>query len=240
MLALVAFLYASVGHGGASGYLAVILLLGFAPADYKTTVLWLNIVVSGVSFIGYYRAKEFLWHKFWPFTLTSVPMAFVGGSLTISDTLYKKMLAICLLVSIARLLFKPNIKTKKFETFSIVWAMFIGAGIGLLSGMLGIGGGILLSPLLLLLAWTNIKQTAAISALFIFVNSLAAIIGQTVVGKKALFDSWQSHEGNMLLLSVFVGGLLGSYFGSKKFAHQTLQYLLALGLCIASAKLFFS
>jgi uncharacterized protein len=240
LLALVAFLYASVGHGGASGYMAVILLLGFAPAQFKVPVLYMNILVSGISFIGFYRAGQFKFERFWPFAITSVPAALFGGSFSVGDTLYKKLLAICLLVSIARLLWQNKLENAYEKPFSTVWAMLIGAFIGVISGMLGIGGGILLSPLLLLFNWSTLKQTAAISALFILVNSLAALLGQALFGKVGSYNFMSGQYGNAILLAVFVGGSIGSYYGSKKFNTKELQYLLAIGLSIASAKLFFS
>ncbi len=230
LLALVAFLYASVGHGGASGYLALMALFSFQPALMKSSALILNVFVSITSFIQFYRAGHFRWKLFYPFALASVPMAYLGGTMVISDSLYKKMLAICLVLAIIRMLMKPqNDSTQKEASF--LGSMVIGGIIGLLSGMLGIGGGIILSPILVLLNWANLKQTAAISALFIFVNSMAGFAGLLSKGYEpnAQIYTW--------LAVAFGAGLCGSYFGSKKFNVPTLRYTLAGGLIIACLKL---
>lgn len=234
LLAGIAFLYASVGHGGASGYLAVMSLIGLSPAVMKPSALVMNLAVSLFSFIGFYRAGFFRFQKFWPFALASIPMAFLGGTFNLADNIYKKILALCLIISIARMLFSmhDNTQTKAIP----LWAgLLAGACIGLLSGMLGIGGGIILSPLLLLMAWANMKETAAISALFIFVNSIAGLLGFLQKNTLALPQFMQYG-----LLVTIVAGLAGSYFGSRKFNIPTLRYLLALGLGIASLKLLFT
>lgn len=233
LLGIIAFLYASVGHGGASGYLALMALFSFQPSLMKSSALILNIFVSLTSFIQFYRAGHFKWKLFYPLALGSIPMAFLGGITPISDNLYKKLLAVCLILAIFRMLVKSQENESQKEASS--WGSFlIGAGIGLLSGMLGIGGGIILSPILILLNWANLKQTAAISALFIFVNSLAGFAGLLSKGfqPNAQIYSW--------LAVAFVCGLLGSYFGSRKFNVPTLRYTLAGGLVIACLKLIFT
>ena len=233
LLGIVAFLYASAGHGGASGYLALMAMFSFQPSLMKSSALILNVFVSITAFIQFYRAGQFRWKLFYPFALASVPMAFLGGTMVISDSLYKKMLAICLILAIFRILIKPqNDEIQKKSSF--VGSLIIGGIIGLLSGMLGIGGGIILSPILILLNWANLKQTAAISALFIFVNSLAAFSG-------LLSKGYQPNVQIYTWLAVaFVAGLCGSYFGSKKFNIPTLRYTLAGVLIIACLKLIFT
>src|SRR5574339_1200597 len=178
LLFLVAFLYSSVGHGGASGYLALMAIFSIAPDVMKPTALLLNLFVSLTSFIQFYRGKHFNWKIFLPFAVTSVPMAFVGGLITVDDHIYKKILGILLIIPIIRFLFFANIKIEEIKRSNLVLSLLIGASIGFLSGLIGIGGGIILSPILLLLKWANMKQTAAISALFIFVNSFAVFIAQ--------------------------------------------------------------
>lgn len=235
LLSIVAFLYASVGHGGASGYLAVMALMGVAPTLMKSSALVMNLSVSIISFIGFYRAGHFKFQLFWPFALASIPMAFIGGTMTLSDTVYKKILAVCILVSIVRL--QWQFKNHEEDNRPIpIWAGLLSGGlIGLLSGMIGIGGGIILSPLMLLMRWATLKQTAAISALFIFVNSLSGLYGQLQKGGIQLTDNLQ-----YAVVATIIGGLLGSYFGSQKFNIPTLRYLLAIGLVMASMKLVFT
>lgn len=228
-------MYASVGHGGASGYLAVMAFLGVAPAIMKPSALVMNLAVSLFSFIGFYRAGYFRIKLFLPFALASVPMAFLGGTMTLSDSIYKKILALCILISIMRLLFR--FKNQEEEIRPISWGagLLSGGAIGLLSGMIGIGGGIILSPLMLLMRWASLKQTAAVSALFIFVNSLSGLYGQLQKGGIQLTEHFQ-----WAVAATVLGGLLGSYFGSQRFNVPTLRYLLAVGLVIASIKLIFT
>lgn len=231
ILFVVAFLYASVGHGGASGYLALMALYGVAPQEMKPTALFLNLFVSLTSFIQYYRAKHFKKDIFIPIALASIPFAFLGGMLSIDDHLYKTILGILLLLPIIRFFFFKQVPDDRLVA-PVKWiSVLLGAIIGLLSGMIGIGGGIILSPILILLLWTNQKQTAAISAAFIFVNSLAGLGGMLTQGI--------SLSSNMILYIViaFSGGLLGAYMGSKKFNQEVLKYILATVLLMAAYKL---
>ncbi|UIR56852.1 sulfite exporter TauE/SafE family protein [Sphingobacterium sp. SRCM116780] len=234
ILFIVAFLYASVGHGGASGYLALMALYGIAPQEMKPTALLLNLFVSLTSFIQYYRGNHFKKDIFIPIALASIPFAFLGGMLTIDDHLYKKILGVLLLLPIIRFFFFKNVEDDRLIP-SVRWlSVLIGAIIGLLSGMIGIGGGIILSPILILLLWTNQKQTAAISAAFIFVNSLAGLGGMLTQG-----ISLTSHMVVYIVIA-FCGGLLGSYLGSKKFNQEVLKYVLATVLLVAAYKLLFT
>lgn len=232
LLFAVAFLYSSVGHGGASGYLALMALFGVAPVVMKPTALMLNLFVSLTSFIFYFRGNYFNKKLFIPLALASVPMAFIGGSMVIHSDVYRKMLAVFLLIPVARFLFFSDIKVDHTAKPKIGWLLLIGASIGLLSGMLGIGGGVILSPVLLLLRWTDQKQAAAISALFIFVNSVAGLIGQLTKGISF------SPDMTGLVVVAFCGGLLGSYFGAMRFPQRAIKFLLATVLAIAAFKLF--
>jgi uncharacterized protein len=234
LLFIVAFLYSSVGHGGASGYLALMAIFSIAPDVMKPTALLLNLFVSLTSFIQYYRGQHFKWKIFLPLAITSVPMAFVGGSVKIDDLIYKKILGLFLLIPIVRFLFFANIPDSELKKSNIGLSLFIGAAIGFLSGLIGIGGGIILSPVLLLLKWTNQKQTAAISALFIFVNSLSGLAGQLKKGIKFSPDMFT------YVAIAFVAGLLGAYFGSLKFKQTILKYVLASVLMLAAFKLLFT
>lgn len=232
LLSLVAFLYSSVGHGGASGYLAVMAIVGIAPIMMKQTALVMNLAVSLISFFGFYRAGHFKFKLFWPFALASIPMAFLGGTVILSDSIYKKILAVCLIISILRLIYQFQQSNQSSKEIPL-WAGLLSGGlIGLLSGMIGIGGGIILSPLMLLMRWATLKETAAVSALFIFVNSLSGLFGQMNKGGIHLPNNLQ-----YAVVATILGGLLGSYFGSQKFNIPTLRFLLAIGLTIASLKL---
>jgi len=232
LLPIIAFLYASVGHGGASGYLAVMSLFAFPVSVMKPTALVLNILVSAISFYFYYREKKFEWQLFYPFALTSIPFSFLGGIMTIETRLYKFILATVLIFAVLRMLGFFGKEQPVLKTLHLPTALFIGAIIGFLSGLIGIGGGIILSPILLLLGWANMKQTAAVSALFIFVNSIAGLIG--FVSKGGNFPA----SSALIIGVVILGGLLGGYYGSKKMNTVTLRNILALVLGIAILKLY--
>lgn len=234
LLFIVAFLYASVGHGGASGYLALMALFSFAPETMRSSALFLNILVSFIAFFQFYQAGHFQWNLFWPFAITSVPAAFIGGLWTIETDLYKKILAILLLFSALRFFMKHKQSEAALRKQNLFASLIIGAAIGLFSGMIGIGGGIILSPIILILNWANMKQTAAVSALFIFINSIAGLGGLWMNGFS------QTKTIYPLILIALVGGLLGSFFGAKKIKSHSLQYILALVLIIASMKLILS
>jgi len=234
LLFLVAFLYSSVGHGGASGYLALMALFSVSPEVMKPTALLLNLFVSLTSFIQFYRGKHFHWKIFLPFAIASVPMAYVGGLVTVDGDIYKKILGILLVVPIVRFLFFANIKVGELKQSNPYLSLLIGAAIGFLSGLIGIGGGIILSPVLLLLKWTDMKQTAAISALFIFVNSLSGLAGQLTRGINFSPDMY-AYVG-----VAFVGGICGAYYGSLKFRNNILKYMLAVVLIVAAYKLLFT
>jgi len=234
ILFFVAFLYAAVGHGGASGYLALMALYGVAPDGMKPTALMLNLFVSLTSFIQYYRGGYFLKKLFIPIAAASIPMAFIGGMITVEENIYKRVLGVLLLFPVIRFFFFKNVDDTALKPSNLTIAIVTGAVVGLLSGMIGIGGGIILSPILLLLQWTNQKQTAAISAAFIFVNSVAGLGGMLTQGI--------SFTGNMVMyiMVALAGGLLGAYFGAKKFNQNVLKYVLATVLLLASYKLLFT
>jgi uncharacterized membrane protein YfcA len=234
LLFLLAFLYASVGHGGASGYLALMALFSFSPEVMKPTALLLNLFVSLTSFIQFYRGKYFIKKIFLPLALASIPMAFIGGALVMDGALYKKILGLLLLIPVARFLLFSNTPSSELKKSNTPLSLLIGAAIGFLSGLIGIGGGIILSPVLLFLKWTDQKQTAAISALFIFVNSLAGLAGQFTKGIQ--FNSTMA--GYVLI--AFAGGLLGAYLGAIRFKQSLLKNILAIILLLAAAKLIFS
>ncbi|MHA4895321.1 sulfite exporter TauE/SafE family protein [Pedobacter sp. PWIIR3] len=234
LLFIVAFLYASVGHGGASGYLALMALFAVAPAVMKPTALLLNLFVSSTSFLQFYRGGHFRWKLFWPFALASIPLSFIGGMMVIESSIYKKILGVLLLVPVVRFIFFKNTDPKDLRSANVPLSLLIGGIIGLLSGMIGIGGGIILSPVILMLKWADQKQTAAISAAFIFVNSVAGLGGQLIKG----------FEFNIHMLGyvavAFTGGILGAYFGALKFHQNVLKNVLACVLALAAYKLLFT
>lgn len=230
LLGVMAFLYASVGHGGASGYLAVLAIFAVAPAVMKQTALVLNLGVSLLAFYQFYRQKYFRFELFWPFALTSVPMSYLGAQFVLSDANYKRILGICLVIAIVRML--ATFKSDEQRSVSLPLALIFGAVIGLFSGMIGIGGGILLSPILLLMRWASLKEAAAISALFIFVNSVAGLFGlKNGIHVDQTLVFW--------IISALVGGMFGARWGAQIASNKAVKWVLALVLLIASVKLWF-
>ena len=227
LLFVVAFLYAAVGHG----YLALMVVFGMMPEIMKPTALLLNLFVSLSAFVLFYKEGHFKWKIFLPFALASIPFSFLGGMISLDASVYKKILGILLLIPVIRLVAFPNKDINDLKQSTLFLSLLIGACIGFLSGLIGIGGGIILSPVLLLLAWTNQKQTAAISALFIFVNSLSGLAGQLTKG-----INFQS-EMFILVGVAFAGGSVGAWLGARKFNQNILKYLLATVLLMASVKL---
>lgn len=231
LLPLVAILYASVGHGGASGYLALMALFGVQSSFMKPTALLLNLFVAGISFLYFWRNKYFKWKIFYPFALTSIPAAFVGGYLEIDPFWYKKILGLLLIFSIVRLLSSKSVSEEGKKKNSIALSLAIGAAIGFFSGLIGIGGGIILSPVILLLHWADMKEAAAVSALFIWINSLAGLTGMMISGASIPLMAFA------LLALALIGGWIGGYLGSKKMNLSGLKKALAVVLAMASVKL---
>lgn len=234
ILPIVSFLYASVGHGGASGYLALMAIFSFAPGIMKPTALLLNLFVAAISFYYFYKEGFFNKRLFILFAITSIPFAFLGGTIEIDASIYKKVLAILLIFAILKML---NVFGKESSTIKNVklWqGLLIGGIIGFFSGLIGIGGGIILSPVILLLHWGNMKEAAAVSALFIWVNSASGLLGQLSSGVTIELESF------ILVAIALVGGVFGGYYGSKKINNQKLRYVLSFVLLIACVKLFFT
>ncbi len=231
----VAFLYSTVGHAGASGYLAAMALFGVAPSVMKPTALTLNILVSLVAATKFYRAGFFTWRVFWPFAITSIPASFIGGSLTLPSHIYKLIVGVVLLYSALRLFLiakRPDQEGPKRPPLLI--ALVLGAALGLLSGLTGVGGGIFLSPLLLLKGWARTKETAAVSAVFILVNSMAGLLGHVsavAAVPRAIFV-WAP--------LALVGGWIGSELGTRKLPIPQIRQWLAVVLILAGLKLIFA
>jgi len=234
LLPIIAFLYASVGHGGASGYLALMALFSFAPETMKPTALLLNLFVAGIAFYHYYKAVYFNKKLFLSFAISSIPLAFVGGMIEVDASIYKKILAILLIFAILKMLNVFGKESAIIKEVKLWQGLVVGGIIGFFSGLIGIGGGIILTPIILLLHWGKMKEAAAVSALFIWVNSASGLVGQLTSGVTI------SPQSYVLVAVAMVGGFFGSYYGSKKFNNNLLRYMLAFVLLIASFKLFFT
>lgn len=228
---VVAILYGSVGHGGASGYIALMALCGLAPALLKPTALSLNIVVSATVAILFIRSGHFAWRLFWPFALTSIPASFIGGYLTLPPAIYRPLLGIALLFAALRLVLKVRDDKRPITVLPIPLALAIGGLFGLLSGLTGIGGGIFLSPLLLLGGWGKAREVAGVAALFILVNSSAGLLGH--LGVLARIPSFTP----LLAAAAFAGGLLGATLGCRLLPTRLLIHALSLVLLLAGSKL---
>src|ERR1700694_3493961 len=233
VMGVIAFLYSSVGHAGASGYIAVMTLWGLAPTVIRPTALVLNILVACIGSFQFWRAGHFSWRLFWPFALLSIPAAYFGGHLQPSASIWRILIGLVLLFSAARLISRRN-DPPNIAPPSRPVAIGVGAGLGFLSGLTGTGGGIFLTPLLLFFRWAHIRQAAAVSALFILVNSIAGLIGY--------FNANHSIPslGGVLAAAAVIGGTLGSYLGSRRFPVRTISLLLAAVLLIAGGKLIFT
>lgn len=230
----VSFLYAFVGHGGASGYIAVMALWNIPVENIRSLALMLNVVVASLSFSHYYARNFFRWNIFFPAALASVPAAFAGSMITLNPILLKRLLGVILIIPIIRLLgINLPIKVPNIP-FNRTNAFISGGIIGLLSGLLGIGGGILLSPILLMLEWALMKETAAVTALFTLVNSLAALSGST---HQTSIHSFFSIQLMAVVIVVVLGGWIGSWWGSGPANDLWIKRALTFVLGIASWKL---
>ncbi len=235
LLPLASFLYASVGHGGASSYLVLLTLFGFAPEHIRPTALILNMVVSLIAFLNYRRAEPFPTRLFMLLMFCSVPAAFLGGMLLIDSELYRKILGFLLLFPIVRFANILPIRTHEAPLGGQRWGIpLLGVGIGFVSGLIGIGGGIILSPILMLLGWASVRQTAAVSALFIFVNSFAGLLGAGITTLEVPSTLWT------LLPFAISAGMLGAYLGAHRFGVGAIKKLLVAVLAVAAVKLLFA
>lgn len=231
LLALAALAYSAVGHAGASGYLAVMALLGTPAATMRPTALILNLVVATIGTVQFTRAGHFRWSLFWPFAVTSIPMALVGGRLTLPESAYGVIVGSVLLLSAIRLVVTRDAPPAAITSPPPLLAMLAGALLGLLSGLTGVGGGIFLSPLLLFCGWADMRTTAATSVAFILVNSAAGLLGQLPLGDvlPATLPLW--------IVAVVVGGGIGSTLGSRKLPMPVLRVVLAVVLVVAGGKM---
>src|SRR4026207_281624 len=232
-IGLIAFLYSSVGHAGASGYIATMTLFGIAPTAIRPTALVLNILVASIGTFQFWRAGHFSWRLFWPFALLSIPAAYLGGYLQPSASVLRILIGVVLLFSAARLVFRRGDPPQTVAPSRPV-AIGAGAGLGFLSGLTGTGGGIFLTPLLLFCQWARSRRAAAVSALFIWVNSIAGLVGY--------FTKVRSIPslGLFLAAAAIIGGIVGSYLGSRHLAVRAISLFLATVLLIAGMKLVFT
>jgi len=229
-----AALYASVGHGGASSYLAVMGLFSLAPDVMKPTALAINILVSAVATFKFYRAGLFSWRLFWPFAVVSIPAAFIGGATMLPARAYKILVGVVLLYA-ALWMFRSSLRPLIKEAhLPPLWAALAwGAAIGFLSGLTGVGGGIFLSPLLLYMGWAETRATSGVAAPFILVNSIAGLLGHfsSVAHLPPSVPIWGA--------AAVVGGWIGASYGSKRAPAPVLRQLLSLVLVVAGIKLIF-
>lgn len=230
-----ALLYSSVGHGGASGYLAAMAFVGLAPGLMKPAALALNVLVALIAVVRFYRAKCFSWPVFLPFAAASIPFAFLGGTLSLPGELYRPVIGLVLLFAAFQLFLYTN-RTAHIDirTVPIPAAVCWGGGIGLLSGLTGVGGGIFLSPLLLFMGWAGPREAAGVSAAFILVNSVAGILGY--YSKMHLLP----HTIIIWAVAAVAGGIIGSGLGSRHFSNMTLRRLLASVVAVAGLKFIFT
>lgn len=230
LILLAAILYSSVGHAGASGYIAAMALFGVDPAVMKPTALVLNVFVASIATWHFYRAGCFDGKIFWPLAIASVPAAFLGGFISLPGHIYKPMVGVVLLYAAWRS-FAAATQERTAQAPHLGWLLFTGIGIGFLSGLTGVGGGIFLSPLLILAGWAATRQVSGIAAAFILVNSLAGLAG--VLAKHPVLPEALP----MWVVAAVVGGLIGAGYGARRFGSATLKRVLALVLVVAGGKM---
>jgi uncharacterized protein len=233
LILLAAMLYASVGHGGASGYLAVMALASVPMVVMRPTALLLNVAVSALALLKFYRQGAFSHQIFWPLAMASIPCAYLAGRWQVPAHLYRPLVGMVLIYAAAqsfltamRASSDATVRAPRPELLLVV-----GALLGLLSGMTGVGGGIFLSPLLLLLAWAPTKTVSGISAAFIFVNSIAGLLG-LATHSVVLHGAWP-----WWMAAAVVGGWVGAEWGSKRLTNANIRRVLALVLLIAGVKM---
>lgn len=235
LIFLAALLFSSVGHGGASAYLATFALIGMAPASMRPAALCLNVLVASIGLYKFYKVRAFDWQLFWPIALTSVPAAFLGGQMTLPNPVYKTLVGLCLIYAAYTIFLQANkIDDVEVRPVSKPVQMALGAGLGFLAGLTGVGGGIFLSPVLLFFRWAKTKVISGVAAAFILVNSISGLFG--LLTKSPLLPSglvWFALAG-------VIGGLIGAEYGSKKLANPVIRKILALVLVFAGSKMLFA
>jgi uncharacterized protein len=233
---LIAFLYASVGFGGATGYLAVMSFFDIPSTIAASTALSLNVIVSGIAFVNFARYRHLHINLLWPFLVTSIPAAFIGGTLQVGQVAYQVLLNLVLFIVALRMLLGDSKISYSQNANPPIWqvAILVGAILGLLSGILGIGGGVFLAPIILLAGWGSPKHAAASSAGFIFLNSIAGLTGRAWGGTLQFGE-----YGPVLIVLGILGGLVGSYIGARHLPGQMIRRLLGVVLLIAVTRFLF-
>ena len=235
LMGLAAALYSTVGHGGASAYLAILALFAVAPETMRPTALALNLVVAGFAALRYWRAGQINLRLAAAFLLTAAPAAFIGGGIPVPPELYRPLVGAVLWAAAARLFWQPRrLAERETRPPSLAITLPAGAGLGLLAGLTGTGGGIFLSPLIILFGWEDARRTSGVAAAFIFVNSLAGLAGNL-----ASFG-WLPAELPILVAAVAAGALAGTWLGVGRLPKPRLLQGLGLVLVIAGAKLIFA
>jgi uncharacterized membrane protein YfcA len=232
---LMALLYSSVGLGGGSGYLAAMALLGVAPDRFRIIALTLNVVVSAIGLVKFARAGHFNGRLLFPFVLASVPLAFVGGYFTLPAQLFRLVVGVALIWAAVLLIWKPPKPEGQVKSAPPPWvSMAVGGAIGLLSGLIGIGGGVFLAPFLILRGWASARTTACVSSAFILANSLSALAGVATHAQEvpSFLPVW--------MVAVAMGGWLGAELGSKRLHPRTMHWILAVILVVAGARIMVS
>lgn len=230
---MAAVLYASVGHAGASGYLAAMAFIGAPTPMMRPTALVLNLIVASIATIRFNRAGFFSWRLFWPFAVGAIPLAYLGGGITLPGHWYRTVVGLVLWASAVRLWLNLRVSTTTHAPQAVV-AIMCGAGIGLLAGLTGTGGGIFLSPLLLFMGWAETRETGGVAAAFILVNSAAGLAGNPSSIAQL------PHQLPLWAGAALVGGLIGAELGSRRIGTAAFRGLLGVVLLVAGAKLIFS
>ncbi|MFM7139267.1 MAG: sulfite exporter TauE/SafE family protein, partial [Actinomycetes bacterium] len=231
---VVALLYSSVGHAGASGYLAVMAIAGLMPEVMRPTALALNILVSSIVTYRFSKAGLIKWNKLLPLIITSIPFAFLGGTIKLPDEIYKPILGIVLIFASIRLFLtfkKSRVAVDYLKNISIYVLLIMGAILGLLSGLTGTGGGIFLTPLLLFAGFAGPRTAGGLSSAFILFNSISGLLGQ-VTTVKSLPDNLY-----LALIVVAIGGFIGSGLVTRPFVPPCFRLLLAFFFLLAGVKL---
>ena len=232
LIFLAALLFSSVGHGGASAYLATFALVSMTPASMRPAALCLNVLVASISLYKFYKVGAFNWQLFWPIALTSVPAAFIGGQMTLPNPIYKILVGLCLIYAAYTIFVQANrVEDVQVKPVAKPVQMALGVALGFLAGLTGVGGGIFLSPILLFFRWAKTKVISGVAAAFILVNSISGLLG--FLSKSPNLPAGLAYWA----LAAVAGGLIGAEYGSQKLANPTIRKLLALVLLFAGSKM---
>ena len=232
---VIALLYSSIGFGGGSSYIAFLFLFKIPYMHIPIISLFCNmIVVTGGAF-HYLKNKQISLGSVFPFIITSVPAAYLGGLIHIDKTIFKFVLGTCLFLAGVKMIVKINNSYDDFKLPSFFSATILGAGLGFISGLVGIGGGIFLSPIMYFLKWGKPKEIAATCSLFILFNSIAGLVGQA----QKFGPDIVLYDYLPLILAVFIGGQIGSYLGSNKIKPRYIEIITSILVLLVSVRILF-